>query len=125
MMLQDVMQSHIDCKGPVITFRWARTSFSIDFVTSKDVFILVSIINIKNVVVVGVCTLALFLSCSLSSCVFVPDRLMMIICAQPPVCAVHALIGACSPASSIKGQRERGGRRETSWCLRLFRSPSP
>lgn len=92
-------------------------------VTSKDVFIFVSIIDIKNVV--GVCTPALFLSRSLSSCVFVPDRLMMIICAHPPVCAVHGLIGACSPASSIKGQRERGGRRETSWRLRLFRSPSP
>ncbi len=42
------------------------------------------------------------LSLSLSSSVFVPNRLMMIICAHPPVCAVHALIGACSLGSSTK-----------------------
>ncbi len=61
--------------------------------------------------------------CSLSLFLCVPDRLMAIICAHPPVCAIDALIGACSLASSTKMRAWRG--RETSRRLRLFRSPSP
>ncbi len=38
----------------------------------------------------------------LFSSVSVSNRLMMIICAHPPVCAVHALIGACLLVSSIR-----------------------
>ncbi len=85
--------------------------------TSNEVLTFVFINYSKSVI--GVCIFAL----SLFLCV--PDRLMAIICAHPPVCAIDALIGACALASSTKMSERARRSRETSRRLRLFRSPSP
>ncbi len=82
--------------------------------------VLTFVFSIYTKSVIGVCIFALFLSSSAS----VSNRLMVIICSRPPVCAALALIGACSLASRTKMSERAWRSRETLQRLRLLRSPS-